>query len=209
MHGEGGGYAYGFWLVVITNILIFLFFTSSFLVPKKKIEWRNFRMIAAFFIALFTEMYGFPLTIFVLTSFLKNRYPVLNPFSHAYGHLWLTFFRGGPEMMVWIHLISNSMIFIGLVIMGYGWRKIYQGKGELVTDGLYALIRHPQYLGLYMIIAGFIIQWPTIITVVMFPILIYMYYRLALNEEKGLEKEFGKEFLGYKARTKMFIPFTI
>ena len=207
MHGEGGGYAYGFWLVVITNVLIFLFFTSSFLVPKKKIEWRNFKMIAAFFVALFTEMYGFPLTIFILTSWLKDSYPALNPFSHAYGHLWLTFFGGGPAMMNWIHIISNSLIFAGLLVMGYGWRLIYQGKGELVTEGLYAYIRHPQYLGLYLILAGFIIQWPTIITVAMFPVLIFMYYRLSLNEEKTLEKEFGQKFLEYKSRTKMFVPF--
>lgn len=209
MHGEGSGYAYGFWLTVLANILIFIFFTSSFLVPKKKVEWRNFRMIAAFFIALFTEMYGFPLTIFILTSWLKDRYPTLDPFSHAYGHLWLAFLGGGPEMMVWIHLISNSLIFGGLFIMSVGWGMIYRGKGELVTSGLYAFIRHPQYLGLYLIITGFIIQWPTIITVAMFPVLIYMYYRLALNEEKGLEKEFGKEFLEYKNKTKMLIPFII
>ena len=102
---------------------------------------------------------------------------------------------------------AGVLIFAGLAIMGYGWRLIYQGKGELVTEGLYAYIRHPQYLGLYLILVGFIIQWPTIITVVMFPVLIYMYYRLSLNEEKTLEKEFGQKFLEYKSRTKMFIPF--
>lgn len=209
MHGEGTGYAYGFWIVVVTNVLIFLFFTSSFLVPKRKIEWRNYRMVAAFFIALFTEMYGFPLTIFILTSLLKDRYPVLDPFTHAYGHLWLTFLGGGPAMMTGIHIISNSMIFAGLVIMGIGWRMIYQGKGELVQGGVYAYIRHPQYLGLYLILTGFIVQWPTIITVAMFPVLIYMYYRLAKSEEKDLKKEFGQKYLEYKRKTRMFIPFVI
>jgi hypothetical protein len=81
-------------------------------------------VFTAFIVALFTEMYGFPLTVFILTSLLGSKYPALDPFSHKSGHLLLTFLGGGAMLQVFIHLISNGLMLLGFVIMGTGWRKI-------------------------------------------------------------------------------------
>ncbi len=206
MHGEGILYAYGFWSLVVVNVGLFAFFLLSFLRPLKKREWRSMGATLAFFVALFTEMYGFPLTIYILTGFLGSKYPALNPFSHASGHLWLTFLGGGAAMMTVIHLISNGLVFAGFVIMWKGWKLIHGAKGGLVTNGLYAYVRHPQYTGLFVVMIGMLIQWPTIITALMFPVLIFAYYRLSKKEESDMVKMFGEEYKHYMERTPMFIP---
>ncbi len=77
-----------------------------------------------------------------------------------------------------------------------------------MTTGVYGLVRHPQYLGFYLIIIGFLVQWPTIITVLMAPVLFYAYYRLALREEKGLRRRFGKQYEEYTSAVPRFIPGT-
>lgn len=205
MHGEDIPFAYGFWSLVVVNAALFVFFILSFLTPVKKREWRSMGVTIAFFVALFTEMYGFPLTIYILTGILGSRYPVLNPFSHASGHLWLTFFGGGAAMMNVIHIISNGLVIIGFVIMWKGWKLIHGAKGELVTGGPYANVRHPQYSGLFIIMIGMLIQWPTIITAVMFPVLFYVYYRLSKREESEMIITFGDEYKRYMEKTPMFI----
>ena len=206
MHGESISYAYGFWSLVIVNIGLFAFFILSFLRPAKKREWRSMGATLAFFVALFTEMYGFPLTIYILTGFLGTKYPALNPFSHASGHLWLTFIGGGAAMMTIIHIISNGLVFIGFMIMWKAWKLIHGAKGELVTEGPYSYVRHPQYAGLFIIMISMLIQWPTIITALMFPILVFAYYRLSKREEGDMIKMFGDEYKRYIERTPMFIP---
>ena len=160
----------------------------------------------AFFVALFTEMYGFPLTIYILTGILGSKYPALNPFSHASGHLWLTFLGGGSLMMTVIHLISNGLVVIGFALMWKGWKLIHAAKGELVTEGPYAYARHPQYAGLFLVMIGMLIQWPTIITAVMFPVLVLTYYHLSKKEESEMIKLFGEEYRKYAEKTPMFIP---
>ncbi len=206
MHGESISYAYGFWSLVIVNIGLFAFFILSFLRPVKKREWRSMGATLAFFVALFTEMYGFPLTIYILTGFLGTKYPALNPFSHASGHLWLAFLGGGAAMMTIIHVISNGLVFIGFMIMWKAWKLIHGAKGELVTEGPYSYVRHPQYAGLFIIMIGMLIQWPTIITALMFPVLVFAYYRLSKREESDIIKMFGDEYKRYIEKTPMFIP---
>ncbi len=206
MHGEDVAFAYGFWSLVIVNIALFAFFILSFLTPVKKREWRSMGVTLAFFVALFTEMYGFPLTIYILTGILGSRYPALNPFSHASGHLWLTFFGGGANMMALIHIISNGLTFIGFVIMWKGWSLIHGTKGGLVTEGPYAYVRHPQYSGLFLVMISMLIQWPTIITALMFPVLLYIYYLLSTGEEGEMIELFGDSYRRYKEKTPMFIP---
>src|SRR3989338_10860529 len=129
MHGEDIPFAYGFWSLVLVNIALFGFFILSFLTPFKKREWRAMGVTLGFFFALFTEMYGIPLTIYILTVVLGSRYPALNPFSHASGHLWLTFLGGGAFMMTVIHIISNGFTVIGFVIMWKGWELLHGAKG--------------------------------------------------------------------------------
>ncbi len=206
MHGENISYAYGFWFLVLVNVALFGFFILSFLTPFKKREWRAMGVTLGFFVALFTEMYGIPLTIYILTAILGSRYPALNPFSHASGHLWLTFLGGGPAMMTVIHIISNGLTFIGFVIMWKGWKLIHGAKDSLVMDGPYAYVRHPQYSGLFVIMIGMLIQWPTIITALMFPVLVFIYYRLSKREEEEMIRTFGDEYKQYRVRVPMFIP---
>ncbi len=206
MHGENISYAYGFWFLVLVNVALFGFFILSFLTPFKKREWRAMGVTLGFFVALFTEMYGIPLTIYILTAILGSRYPALNPFSHASGHLWLTFLGGGALMMTVIHIISNGLTVIGFVIMWKGWKLIHDAKESLVTGGPYAYVRHPQYSGLFVIMIGMLIQWPTIITALMFPVLVFIYYRLSKREEEEMIRTFGDEYKQYRGRVPMFIP---
>jgi protein-S-isoprenylcysteine O-methyltransferase Ste14 len=205
MHGEDISFAYGFWSLVLVNIALFIFFILSFLTPVRKREWRSMSVTIAFFVALFTEMYGFPLTIYILTGFLGSKYPALNPFSHASGHLWVVFLGGGPYTLAAVHFISNMLVIVGFWIMWKGWKQIHGAKGELVKDGLYARLRHPQYSGLFLVIIGMLIQWPTIITALMFPVLVFVYYRLAKREEKEVIALFGEEYRQYMTNTPMFI----
>jgi methanethiol S-methyltransferase len=210
MHGEeAGNYAYGMWPVVVFNILLILFFVISYMVPKKNIEWRSMGAFIGFIVALFTEMYGFPLTIYLLSSWMGNSYPVLNPFTHSHGHLILVFLGLAdiPLAMTVLHIVSNSLIFLGFYVIYQGWMLIYGAQGKkLVTEGVYSYVRHPQYSGLFLVTVGFLIQWPSILTLIMWPILMWTYYRLAMREEKDVEKQFGKAYLDYKKRVPAFIP---
>lgn len=206
MHGDGLSFAYGFWSLVVVNVVLFLFFIMSFISPVKKREWRSMGVTTAFIVALFTEMYGFPLTIYILTAVLGAKYPALNPFAHASGHLWVTFLGGGGAMLTVIHFISDGMMIAGFIIMSAGWRKVHGAKGALVVDGVYAYVRHPQYSGLILVTIGLLIQWPTIITALMWPVLIFAYYRLSRKEEADMEREFGEAYKKYKERVPMFIP---
>lgn len=200
-------YDYGMWGAVIANALFFLFFALSFLAPRGKFEWRSMGVFAAFIVALFTEMYGFPLTVFILTSLLGSTYPGLDPFSHRSGHLILTFLGGGETLLVLIHLISNGLIVFGFIIMGMGWRQVHKAQGALVTDGVYKWVRHPQYVGLFLVSLGLLIQWPTIPTLLSWPILMGVYYRLAKREEREMVTTFGENYLNYKRRVPGFLPF--
>lgn len=210
MHGvDYGGYAYGFWTMVAFSILITLFITFSFAAPRRKYEWRSMGVFIGFIVALFTEMYGVPLTIFFLTSWLGTKYPVLDPFSHASGHLFLVFLGLSYSVaaMTILHIITNGIIFFGFYLVYKGWKLIHDAKeDELITTGIYSRIRHPQYVGLFLVTLGFFIQWPTLITLLMWPVLMFTYYRLTKREERELENKFGQKFLEYKQRVPAFIP---
>ena len=206
MHGEEITWGYGFWSLVVVNAAIFVILALSWLAPVRRREWRSFGVFTAFVVALFTEMYGFPLSIYILTAVLGTRYPALNPFSHAAGHLGITLLGGGPWASVVIHMISNGLMLTGLILMGAGWRRIHGAKGVLVTDGLYARMRHPQYTALVMVSIGMLVQWPTIITVATWPLLITIYYRLARGEEREAEERFGDAYRAYRAQVPMFVP---
>ena len=206
MHGEGISWGYGFWSLVVVNAAIFVLLALSYLTPVKQREWRSFGVFTGFVVALFTEMYGFPLTVYLLTALLGSRYPALNPFSHASGHLWITVLGGGVWMSTLIHVVSNGLMLGGLLLMAAGWRRIHAAQGTLVTEGVYARMRHPQYTGLFLITIGMLVQWPTLITVLTWPLLILVYYRLARHEERGIEAQFGDAYRRYKTEVPMFIP---
>ncbi len=200
------GYDYGLWMVVLFNIVLFGIFVFSFLRPKLRREWRSMGVFAAFLVALFTEMYGFPLTIYLLTSYLGSRYPVLNPFSHDTGNLWAMLLGGSTWLSGLFMFVGGAFTFIALIILGRAWKQIHSANGELVTTGIYRLVRHPQYSGMFLLILGFFIQWPTLITAVMAPVLVWIYYRLALREEKDMQNRFGDSYASYRQRVPMFFP---
>ncbi|MGD9993684.1 MAG: isoprenylcysteine carboxylmethyltransferase family protein [Salinivirgaceae bacterium] len=211
MHGiDYGGFAYGLWTIVMFSILITLFLIFSYVKPKNKFEWRSMGAFIGFIAALFTEMYGIPLTIYFLTGWLGTKYPVIDPFSHSSGHLVLVFLglSHSSWAMAILHIITNAIIFFGFCIVYKGWQKIHAAKSdELVIDGIYKYIRHPQYVGMWLITVGFLIQWPTLITLIfMWPILMILYHRLSKREEKLLYEKFGKKFERYKKKVPAYIP---
>ena len=199
-------YAYGMWVIVIFNIGLFLFFFLSFLPPKGKLEWRNMGLVTAFLVAMFSEMYGFPLTIYLLTGWLGDAYPVLQPFSHKLGHLWVVVFGGSD--LAWLLVMAASLVLMiaGYVLLSKGWRQVHAAHGDMVTDGVYAYARHPQYTGLFLVISGFLVQWPTFLTVLMAPILFYAYARLAKSEEQHMLTQFGETYQHYTAQLPVFFP---
>jgi len=201
--------AYGLWSLVIVNAAVFIIFAFSFTRPRTSRDWRSFGAFAAFLLALFTEMYGFPLTIYLLSGWLGNHFPALNPFSHNSGHLWQTLLglKGDPNLSP-IHWLSDGLIAAGFITLGSAWKVLYQAQRthQVATTGIYAHLRHPQYIGFILIMLGFLVQWPTFITLIMFPILVTMYVRLARREEKGALAEFGDDYARYAARTPAFLP---
>lgn len=200
-------YAYGNWILVFLMSGLFIWFAYDVFKPKNKIDWRSFGAFSAFIIALFTEMYGFPLTIYLLSSFLGNKFPQLN-FSHNSGHLWEVLLgdRGDPHFS-FLHILSYGLIILGLLLIGKSWRVLYQSVklGRIATKGPYKYVRHPQYLGFLIVIIGFLFQWPTLPTLIMAPILLIMYLRLAKKEEQ-ITLQTHPEYANYKKITPSFIP---
>ena len=137
---------------------------------------------------------------------MGRHYPAVQPFSHKFGHLWVVLLGGSGAAWALVMGLSNLLIFGGLILMWRGWKLIHGARGELVTSGPYRLVRHPQYSAFFLMTMGFLIQWPTLITVVMWPILMFVYYRLALREERDMAAAFGDRYHEYAARTPRFMP---
>ncbi len=208
-----GHYDYGYWLMAVVMSAIFVVFAFSFTRPKSWRDWRSFGAFSAFVVALFAEMYGFPLTIYLLAGWLGSRYPGLDLFAHDNGHLWQTLLGIG-EGSAWaahfnvLHVLSNVLIGGGVLVIMNAWRVLYEAQrgGRLATTGLYARVRHPQYVGFVAVILGFLVQWPTILTFAMFPVLFWMYARLARIEEREVRARFGAVYDAYAVQVPRFIP---
>lgn len=201
--------AYGLWLLVLVNSAVFILFAFSFAKPATKRDWRSFGAFSAFIVALFTEMYGFPLTIYLLSGWLQSRYPGVDFLSHDAGHLLEIMFgwRANPHFGPF-HLLSFAVIGGGFWLLASAWKVLFaaQQNHTLAVTGPYAHIRHPQYAGFVLIMLGFLVQWPTILTLAMFPVLVIMYVRLARHEEGEVAAEFGEAYAHYAARVPAFFP---
>ena len=203
------GNAYGLWSLVVLNSAIFIIFAFSFTKPQSKRDWRSLGAFSAFVVALFTEMYGFPLTIYLLSGWLTANYPELDVFSHEAGHLWNTLFGWNIDAHFDpFHILSHVFIIGGFFLLAAAWRVLHaaQRERELASTGIYARIRHPQYVAFIVIMFGFLLQWPTLPTLVMFPVLVYVYVRLARREERIALEEFGERYRNYMENTPAFIP---
>ena len=201
-------YGYGLWPLVAINTVIFVVFALSFFKPRSGRDWRVMGAFSAFLVALFTEMYGFPLTIYLLSGWLGSRFPELT-LTHGGGHLWndLIGWTGDPHLSPF-HLASYIFIGGGFWLVSAAWRVLWraQREGRLARGGPYARIRHPQYAGLVLVLIGLLAQWPTIPTLLMFPVLVFAYRRLAIGEEREVRAAFGAEWDAYAARTPRFVP---
>jgi methanethiol S-methyltransferase len=201
--------AYGLWSLVIINSAVFIIFAFSFAKPQSRRDWRSFGAFSAFLVALFAEMYGYPLTIYLLSGWLTSKFPGVDFLSHDAGHLLEMMFgwKANPHLGPF-HFLSFAFIGAGFWLLSVSWKVLYEAQRthRLATSGPYARVRHPQYIGFVLIMFGFLLQWPTLVTLLMFPVLVFMYARLAAKEEADMEARFDAEWHAYAARTPRFIP---
>jgi methanethiol S-methyltransferase len=200
---------YGLWSLALINSVVFILFAYSFFKPQTSRDWRSFGAFSAFLVALFTEMYGFPLTIYLLSGWLQSRFPDVNWLSHDAGHLLEMMFgwKSNPHAGAF-HVLSYLLIGGGFILIASAWRVLYaaQRRRALATAGAYAHVRHPQYVGFVLVLIGFLLQWPTLLTLAMFPVLVVMYVRLARAEEREALAEFGDAYRAYMADVPAFVP---
>lgn len=178
--------------LIVVNILVLACFLAllPYRRPSSGRHWKSKGAFLAFLIALFSEMFGLPLAIYIVSPFFH--YPFILPFSRkVLGHF-------GMIAGTWITLAGIVLVFLG-------WRRIHRARG-LVTDGIYRYIRHPQYVGLFLIMFGWLLHWPTVLTMILFPVLAGVYYGLSRREERELGEAFGREYAAYEARTPRFFP---
>jgi protein-S-isoprenylcysteine O-methyltransferase Ste14 len=203
-----GDQAYGLWPLVVLNTGLFVLFAAGFFRPRTSRDWRAMGAFSAFLLALFTEMYGIPLTVYLLSGWLGDRIPALGA-THAGGHLWndLIGWTGDPHTSPF-HLASYLAVGGGVWLLAAAWPVLLQAAraGRLATGGPYRRVRHPQYAGLLLVMVGFLLQWPTIPTLVMFPVLALVYRRLAIAEEREVAARFGPAWAAYAAATPRFVP---
>ena len=199
---------YGNWADALLVSAVFLIFVLGLAWPRGRAQWRNAGMVSAFLISLFVEMFGLPLTLFVLAPVLEV--PVL-AFGLRESHLLaLALALAGVVPLGWgvylVMTVSLVLIAIGMTLLALGWAQVFGARHELMTRGVYSILRHPQYLGLILIIVAFNVQWPTLLTLLMAPLLVVAYVRQARREDAELAARFGEAFARYAARVPAFFP---
>ncbi len=193
----------GAWAVAVLMIVIASWFFYRFLAPKTWREWASAGLVQAFIIALYAEMYGFPLTIYLMVRFFG-----LDK-SHLSANLWSTLLGVGETGMLISMLLGYALLFVGIGLFMKGWRELYRARKEnrLATDGLYAYVRHPQYTGLLVGLFGEgVIHWPTVFSITVYPLIVIAYVMLALREERKVLDEYGDEYRVYAAQVPRFFP---
>jgi len=193
----------GMWGLAVFVIVLVSWLLYRYLAPEGWKEWSRAGVVQAFIIAFYAEMYGFPLTIY----FLARVFGLDLQWSKG-GNLWAQLF-GTPTAHLVAMGLGYVIVFAGASLAAEGWQRIHEARREhrLVTDGIYARMRHPQYTGLFLIVFGEgIVHWPTIVSVVAFPVILLAYAHLARKEERPMIATFGERYRAYQQRVPMFIP---
>lgn len=192
------------WPLALIMIVIASWFFYSLVAPAGWREWSRAGLVQAFIIALYAEMYGFPLTIYLLTSFLSVDIPLV----HESGHLWATLLGYGTGGDIVEMLIGYAFVVAGILLLVKGWRQVYLAsrEGSLATTGIYGVVRHPQYDGILLAVFGQLVHWPTILTLLLAPIIAWAYVRLANREEARMIEIFGDRYRAYQRHVPMFLP---
>jgi len=185
-------------------IFVVIYGSILFFIPfYKKMEKKPARVYIAFILAFAIEMHGIPFSMYIISMVIGKNLPN----GILWGH---TLFNSIGFLGMYINIV---LTLIGFVIIGNGWYNIYHkywskedGEGKIVKSGVYKYIRHPQYLGLFLLSTGMLIEWMTLALLLIYPVIIYMYYRLAKKEETDMIDEFGEQYTKYMKETKMFIP---
>lgn len=191
------------WPLVAFYVTLLTVFLFGILRPRSKSEWRSAGVAQAFIIALYAEMYGLPLTMyFVAWGTGKAEFAQ----DHFHGHAWAYLLGLGDEGAIVFDVLGQTLIVAGVVLAMIGWRQVHRAKGGMVNEGLYRRIRHPQYTGFFLFLVGSLLNWPTLPTLIMFPLLVWTYYRLAKSEERAALSTYGENYEKYRISTGMFLP---
>ncbi|MDY6769826.1 MAG: isoprenylcysteine carboxylmethyltransferase family protein [Candidatus Nanohaloarchaea archaeon] len=189
----------GNWVLVAVNVAFFLGFLA-FLHYRRSLDWTSvggYSVYSAFIVSLFIEMYGLPLTIFLGSGLVSA--PAEAP-AYLFGVEVLDTTIG---LTAW-YLVGLGITGLGMLLVAAGWYQVYRSDG-LVTDGLYRYSRNPQYVGIILIALGWVIGWPTVLTLALFPLVVYAYYRLARTESAEMLEEHGDAYAAYRDRVPLLI----
>lgn len=193
-----------FWGGAAISIVVVSWFFYRYVVPKNWREWTRAGIVQAFVIAFYVEMYGFPVTIYLLARIFGL--DVRGNFWD--GNLWI-YLTGRQEAMLVSMFTGYAIVFFGVTLVVAGWREVYRAnkQARLATRGPYALVRHPQYTGFFLALFGEgVVHWPTVFSLTAFPIVVIAYVLLARKEERQMIEKFGDEYREYQRRVQMFLP---
>lgn len=193
-----------FWGGAAISVVVVSWFFYRLFAPNTWREWARAGLLQAFIIAFYAEMYGFPITIYLLARLFNL--DITGNFWD--GNLWV-YLTGVQDVMAISMVVGYTITFFGVLLVIAGWREVHRARKQqrLATGGPYALIRHPQYTGLFLAVFGEgVVHWPTLFSLAAFPVIVFAYVLLARKEERQMLKEFGDKYREYEHRVPMFVP---